>query len=75
MQREVDNHDAVLLHDPHQEKQPDDGIKRERGTKEPEREQAAHDGREKRGKHRHRMDVALVENSEDDIHDETARRG
>ena len=43
MQGEVDNHDAVLLHDAHEEEQADDRIKRERGVKEPEREQAADD--------------------------------
>ena len=73
MKREVDNHDAVLLHDAHEEEEADDGIKRERGTEKPERQQAADDRREERGEHRDRMDVALVKNAEDDIHDEERR--
>ena len=73
MKREVDNHDAVLLHDAHEEEQADDRIKRERGTENPKREQSAHDRGEERGEHRHRMDVALVENPENDIHDEQRR--
>ena len=70
MQRKIDNHDAVLLHDTHQEEETDDGIKRKRRTKKPEREQAADDGGKERGKHRDRMNVTLVKNSEDHIHDE-----
>ena len=73
MEREVDNHDAVLLHDAHEEEEADDGIKRERGIKKPERHQAADDRREERGEHRDRMDVAFVENAENHIHDKERR--
>ena len=70
MEREVDNHDAVLLHDAHEQEQADDGVKRERGAEKPERHQSAHDRREESRKHGNRMHIALVENAEDDIHDE-----
>ena len=73
MEREVDDHDAVLLHDAHEEEEANHGIKRERGIKKPERHQAADDRREKRREHGNRMDVALVENSENHVHDEERR--
>ena len=73
MEREVDNHDAVLLHDAHEEEKTDHRIKRERGTENPERHQTADDRGEKRGEHRNRMDIALVENSENHIHDKERR--
>src|SRR4030095_3532266 len=69
VQRKIDNHDAIFLHDTHQEEEADDGIKGEGRTEEPEREQASDDGRKKRGKHCHGMHITFVQNSEDDIHD------
>jgi hypothetical protein len=59
-----------FFHDAHEKEQADDRVKRKGGIKEPERQQAADDSGEQGRKHRDGMHVALVENAEDDIHDE-----
>jgi hypothetical protein len=68
MEREIDNHNAVLLYDSHEKKQTDHGIKRESRTEKPEGEQTTHDRGEKRGENRDGVHIALVEDAENDIH-------
>ncbi len=59
-----------FLHDAHEEEKPDDRVEREGRPENPERHEPAHDRREESREHRHRMDVALVKNAENHIHDE-----
>ena len=73
VEREVDHHDGVLLHDAHQQ---DDADQRHDGQvlAEPhQRQQRADAGRRQRGEDRQRMDEALVEHAEHDV--DRDRRG
>ena len=66
LEREVDHHDRVLLHDADQQHEADQGGHVEREVCEREREEGTHAGRRKRREDRDRMDEALVEHAEHD---------
>ena len=67
LQREVDHHDGVLLHDPDQQDDADQRDHAQLRAEQQQRQQRAHSGRRQRRKNRDRMDVALVQNAEHDI--------
>ena len=70
LQREVDHHDSVLFHDAEQKKKADHAVERQGRSKNPKREQSAdHRRHDRRKQYRDRVDVALVKNSEDHVHD------
>ena len=54
LQREVDHHDAVLLHDADQQDDADDGDHAQILPEEHQRQQRAHAGRRQRGENRDR---------------------
>ena len=68
IEREVDHHDAVLLHDADQQDDADDRDDIQIETKEHEREQSAEAGRGQCREDRDRMHEALVEDPEHDVH-------
>ena len=70
VQGEVHNHNPVLLHNAHEKEETDDGVKRKRRIKQPQRKQSPDDGRKEGRKHRNRVHITLVENPENDVHDE-----
>ena len=68
---EVDHHDAVLLHDADEQDDADERDEAELVMEQHQHRDRAHAGRGKRRENRDRMDVALVENAENEIdHDE-----
>ena len=66
-QREVHDHDAVLLDNADEQDDADDGDDAEVLAEEHEREQGAHAGRGERGKNGDGVNEALVQNAEHDI--------
>ena len=71
LQREIDNHDSVLLHNAEQKKQPDHAVERQCRSKDPKRGQTANDrGDNRRKQNGDRVNVAFVENSKNHIHHE-----
>ena len=68
IQREVDHHDRVLLHDADQQDQADDAHDVQRVPRHPQRQQRAHARRRQRGQDRQRVDVALVQHAQHDVH-------
>src|SRR5207244_13612954 len=70
MKRKVHNHDAVLLHDTHEQEQSDYWVERQRAVKKPKCHQSTNYRREQSRQDGDRMHVALVENPEDYIHHE-----
>ena len=74
IEREVDHHDRVLLDDADQEDDADDADDVEPGACGVERQQRTDAGGRQRGQDRDRMDEALVEHAEHDIHGRDRRR-
>ena len=66
-EREVHDHDAVLLDDADQQHDADDADHVQVAAGHHQREQCADPGRRQRRQDRHRMDVALVEHAEHDV--------
>ena len=69
VEREIDLHDRVLLHDADQHDQSDEGIDVQIHSEQDQGYQRAEARRRQPGQDRERMDVALVQNSENDVHD------
>ena len=67
LEREVDDHDAVLLHNADQQDDADDGDDAEILAEDDEREQRANAGRGQRGKNCDGVDEALIEDAEHDV--------
>ncbi len=67
VEREVDHHDAVLLHDADQQDDADQGYDAEVLAEQDQREQRADARRGQRRKNRDRVDEAFVEHAEDDV--------
>ena len=67
---EVHDHDAVLLDDAHQHEHADEGVERRLLPEDEERQEPADERRRQRREDRQRVDVALVEDRQDDVHDE-----
>ena len=68
LEREVDHHDGVLLHDADQQDDPDQSHHAEFGMKDHQGQNRSDAcGRERR-QNRERMNVALVEHAQDDVH-------
>src|ERR1019366_8134802 len=70
LQGEVDDHDAVLLDDAHQHEHPDVGVEGRFLVEEDQRRQATDQGDGQGGEDGKRMEVAFVQDAEDDVHDE-----
>ena len=68
LQREVDHHDGVLLHDADQQQNADQRDDAEIGSRQQQRQDRAHAGRRKRGENRQRMNQALIQNAQHDVH-------
>ena len=69
LQRKIDNHDSVFLHDSEQQEQADHAVERQCRSKDPKGEQPADDcGHDGRKQNRNRMDITFVKNSKDHIH-------
>ena len=66
-EREVDDHDRVLLDDADQQHDADDADHVEVLAGDHQREQRADAGRGQRRKNRHRMDEALVQHAQHDV--------
>ncbi len=66
-QREVDHHDAVLLHDADQQNDADDGDDIQVQMKQLKRQQRSHARRRQRRKNGDGMDEALVQHAENDV--------
>ena len=76
LEREVDHHDRVLLHDADQQDDADQRDRRSRSLPvEHQREDRAHAGRRQRRENRERVDVALVEHAQHDVDRDDARPG
>ena len=73
MDREVDHHDRVLLHQADQEEHPDQRDHAELGAERTEREERAHARRRERREDRDRQDEALVEDAEHEVHRDDGR--
>ena len=67
VEREVDHHDRVLLHDADEQDDADEGDDVEVEAEEQQREDRADARRGQRGQDRDRVDEALVEHAEDDV--------
>ena len=67
LEREVDHHDGVLLDDADQQNDADQGDHAELGAAEEQGEDGADAGGGQGGEDRDRVDVALVEDAEDDV--------
>ena len=67
---EVDDHNAVLLDDSHQHEQAHKSIERRLFSEQKQSQQASHQSRRKGRKHRDRVDIALIENSQNHVHHE-----
>ncbi len=67
-QREVDHHDGVLLHDADQQNDADDGDHVQLAARQPQRQQRPDPGGGQGGENRNRMDKALVQHPQHDIH-------
>ncbi len=63
----VDHHDAVLLHDADEEDDADEGDDAELGVEHEEGEECAHSGGRQGRKDRDGVDVAFIEDAEDDV--------
>ena len=71
---EVHDHDPVLLDDSHQHEHADECVERRLLPEQKQRQQPSHQGRRKRRKHRDRVDIALIENGQNHVHDEHRQR-
>ena len=67
LQREVDHHDGVLLHDADQQDDADQRDHAQVGAAEQQRQDRADAGRGQRRENRDRVDVALVEHAQHDV--------
>ncbi len=74
LQREVDHHDGVLFHDADQQDHPNQRNQAEFGARQQQRQQRAHRRRRQRREDGHRMDKALVEDTEHHIHGDQRRQ-
>ena len=67
LQREVDHHDGILLHDSYKEQNPDQRHDAEVGAGDQQRKNRADAGRRQRGENRKRMNQALVKDAKDNV--------
>ena len=74
-ERKVDHHDGVLLHDADKKDDADDRHDRELAAADQQGQDGAHAGRRQRRQDRDRVDVALVEDPEDDVDRHERRSG
>ena len=70
---EVDQHDAVLLHDADEQNDADQRDQAEIEAEQHQCRERTDAGRGQRGEDRDRVDVALVENAEDEVDDDQCR--
>src|SRR5205823_11639394 len=70
MKGEVDNHDAVLFYETHEQEQSDHRIERQRAVKEPKCHESANYRREQSRQDGDRVHITLIENAEDYVHHE-----
>src|SRR6185369_11606497 len=74
MAREVDDHDAVLLHDAHQHEHTDKGVKRRFLSKNKQRQQSTNESCRQSRKYRQRVNVTLVKDREYHVHHKHCER-
>ena len=67
IEREIDHHDRVLLHDANEQNDSNKRDDAEIGTAKDQREQRAHSGGRQRRKDRDRMNVAFIKNAQNDV--------
>src|SRR5216683_8245857 len=67
VERDVDHHDGILLHDPDEQDDPDHRDDREIHAAEKQGQKRADAGRRQRGEDRERVDQAFVEDAQDDV--------
>src|SRR5438552_1589362 len=70
LDREVDHHDPVLLHEADEEDDADEGVDRELGLEDEERQERAEAGEGKRRQDRERVEEVLVQDAEHHVDDE-----
>jgi hypothetical protein len=70
LERHVDQHDAILLHDSDQQDNADNADHVQRPPDQHERNQCAETGRRERRQNRQRVNGALIEDAEDNIDSE-----
>src|SRR5262249_28824183 len=68
LERKVDHHDRVLLHDSNQQNNPDEPYDVEFGAADHQRQNRADTRRRQRRENGQRMDVALIQDSENYVH-------
>ena len=66
-EREIDHHDAVLLHDADEQNDADDGDDAQILMENHQRQERAHAGGRQRGENRDGMNEALVQHAEHDV--------
>ena len=74
IQREINHHDRVLLHDADQQDDPDQGIIEKSMRQIISASNAPTPAEGRRGENRDRMDVAFVEHAQDDVDDDDGRQ-
>ena len=74
MDREIDDHDAVLFDDAHQHEHADKRVERSLLAEQIKRQQTAHQRRRQSREHGQRMQIAFIENRQDHVHDEDRQR-
>jgi hypothetical protein len=74
MNREVHHHDAVLLDDADQQDDADQPHDRQVEVKQHQHQECSHASRGEGGENGQRMDVALIENTQDDVHHQQRRQ-
>ena len=67
LDREVDHHDAVLLHEADEHDDADEGVEVEVDAEEQQRRERAEAGRRQARENRQRVDEALVEDAQHDV--------
>ena len=70
----VDDHDPVLLHNAHQHEHADEGIERRLLAEQIQRQESPHERCRQGRQHGQRVQVALVENGQNHVHDEHGQR-
>ena len=74
LKRKVDHHDRVFLHDADQQYDPDQRHHTQFGAADQQSQNGSDTCRRERRKNRERMNVTLIENTENDIHRHNRRQ-
>ena len=74
VQGEINHHDRILLHDPDQEDDADEGNEREIMVREDQGEQGPDAGRRQAGEYRYGMNVTFIKDTQDNVDDDDRRQ-